>query len=295
MQSLGAVFTKILIQLVGFIPFWALYRLSDLLCFLLRNVFRYRKKVVLSNLKKSFPDKTASEIELLASQFYRHFSDILLESVKGLTLPKAELQCRFVYRNPAVFQSFFEKNQSAILLGSHYGNWEWGVLSFPLSVKQTVVGVYKPLKNKVLEKYLNLLRKRWGLQLTDMAHTGRAVIGYKNQPSIFVLIADQTPSDMRNAQWTSFLNQDTPFLHGMDKMARNTGYPVFYFEIERVRRGFYEVTFSPICEAPKDLTEGEITKMYAARLEATIRKSPTEWLWSHRRWKRKRLAANPSF
>lgn len=226
------------------------------------------------------------EILRLASQFYRHFSDILLESVKGLTLKKTELQRRFIYRNPEIFQPIFEENQSAILLGSHYGNWEWGVLSFPLNVQHQVVGVYKPLKNKALDNYLNSLRMQWGLQLTEMKQAGRAVARQKNKPTIFVLIADQTPFDMPYAHWANFLNQDTPFLHGMDKLARQTGYPVFYFEIERVKRGFYEVTFSPLCEAKKDLAEGEITQVFAEKLEATIRKAPANWLWSHRRWKR---------
>lgn len=288
MQSIGAFFTKILIRVVGGLPFRGMYLLSDLGCFLLRNVFRYRKKVVLSNLRNSFPVKSEEEIQALASAFYHHFTDILLESLKGLRLPKAELQRRFVYRNPEIFQPFFEKNQSVILLGSHYGNWEWGVLSFPLAVQHSVVGIYKPLKNKAVEGFLNSLRKKWGLHLAEMNQAGRAIVSYKNQPSIFVLIADQTPSDMRNAHWANFLNQDTPFLQGMDKLARQTGYPVFYFEIERVKRGFYEVTFSPICEAPKELPEGKITQRYAASLEATIRNSPADWLWSHRRWKRAR-------
>lgn len=273
-------------------PFWMVWMLADLLCFLLRNVFKYRKKIVLENLRKSLPQRSEGELNALAAEFYRHFADMLLESIKGLTMPKSELQRRFIYRNPEIFQPLFEKKESAILLGSHYGNWEWGVLSFPLSVHHAVMGVYKPLKNKVLEKYLNLLRKQWGLQLVDMAHTGRAIITQQNHPTIFVLIADQTPSDMRNAHWTYFLNQDTPFLHGMDKLARQTGYPVFYFEIERVRRGFYEVTFSQICETPAPLPEGEITRRYAECLEKNILKSPANWLWSHRRWKRAQVINN---
>jgi Kdo2-lipid IVA lauroyltransferase/acyltransferase len=296
MQRIASFFTKLLINLFALVPFWLLWPLSDLLAFVLRNLAGYRKKVILSNLRNSFPEKNEAEIRALSKQYYRHFADLVLESVKGLTLSKQELQRRFVYRNPEIFQPLFEKNRSAILLGSHHGNWEWGVLSFPLSVQHTVVGVYKPLKNKVLDKYLTSLRKQWGLRLTDMAHTGRAVVQYKNQPTIFVLIADQTPSDIRHAHWVRFLNQQTPFLHGMDKLARQTGYPVYYFEIERVRRGFYEVTFTPICEAQEPIAEGEITRRFATMLEETIRRSPPEWLWSHRRWKRaaqfNRSAAN---
>lgn len=286
MQLVAAFFTKIAIRIVGLMPFWLIWACSDLLCFLLFRVFRYRRKVVLANLTKSFPDKHPLEIQELAARFYQHFTDLLLESIKGLSLPKHQLQRRFVYRNPEIFQPLFDQNQSAILLGSHYGNWEWGVLSFPLVVQQQVFGVYKPLKNKALDSYLNVLRKQWGLHLTEMSQAGRAVVQQKSKPTIFVLIADQTPFDVRPAHWVKFLRQDTPFLHGPDKLARQTGYPVFYFEIERVGRGFHEVSFSPICEAPKKLAEGEITKLFAKKLEATIHRDPANWLWSHRRWKR---------
>ncbi|MBK8563225.1 MAG: lysophospholipid acyltransferase family protein [Saprospiraceae bacterium] len=270
------------------VPFGWLYLLSDWLSFVLNKIVGYRKKVILQNLHNAFPEKKDGEISVLATTYYNHLADLLLESIKGLTMNKAQLQHRFVYRNPEIFTPLFENGESAILLGSHFGNWEWGVLSFPLSVNHEVLGTYKPLKNRYLDGYLNSLRKQWGLHLTSMSQAGRAVIQQKGKPTIFVLIADQTPADIKNAHWVNFLNQDTPFLHGMDKLARQMGYPVFYFEIERVSQGRYEVFFSPLCEAKEALAEGEVTRRFAAVLEQTIQKNPANWLWSHRRWKRAR-------
>ena len=272
----------------SFLPFKLLYLLSDGLRFVFIFLVKYRYRVIKTNFKNAFPEKQPSEIQLLTHRFYQHFCDLLLESVKGLSLPRPELQRRFVYKNPEIFTPLFEKKQSAILLGSHYGNWEWGVLSFPLAVQHKVIGIYKPVKNPRLDAWLNRRRKRWGLHLASMQQAGRAVIENRLQPCIFVLIADQTPSDVKSAHWLPFLNQDTPFLHGPDKLARQTGYPVFMFEIQRVKRGFYEVTFKEVCKNPKMATESEITTAFARQLEATIRRNPPDWLWSHRRWKRKR-------
>lgn len=265
-----------------------MYLVSNILQFFLYHFFKYRKKVVQENLRKSFPEKQVTEIQLLTKRFYQHFCDLFLESLKGLSLPEAELRRRFVYKNPEIFTPLFEKNQSAILLGSHYGNWEWGVLSFPLAVRHKVIGIYKPVKNRFIDAWLNHRRRRWGLHLTSMRQAGRAIIENRNQPCIFVLIADQTPADVKNAHWLQFLNQDTPFLHGPDKLARQSGYPVFVFEIERVKRGFYEVTFREICPNPQMLKEGDITEAFARHLENIIRLDAANWLWSHRRWKRKR-------
>jgi KDO2-lipid IV(A) lauroyltransferase len=262
--------------------------LSGGLQFIFQHVIKYRQEIIENNLQNAFPEKQQAEIDQLKHDFYRHFCDLLLESIKGLTLSKQELQRRFVYTNPEIFSPLFEKKQSAILLGSHYGNWEWGVLSFPLAVQHKVTGIYKPLKNRPVDAWVNQQRKRWGLHLVSMNQAGRAVVEIRQQPSIFVLIADQTPSDIKNAHWLPFLHQDTPFLQGADKLARQTDYPVFIFDIQRVKRGFYEVTFTELCQHPSRKQAGEITELFARHLEATILDNPANWLWSHRRWKRKR-------
>jgi len=275
---------KIAVKAMSICPFWLLYFLSDVAFYLLFYVFKYRRKVVTTNLKKSFPAKPEKEIKTIEKEYYRHLGDLLLESVKGLSLPKSTFEKRFKFLNPEIFP----QDESAILLGSHYGNWEWGVLSFPLSVKHTVLGIYKPLSNRSIDGYLNQLRKQWGLHLAPMSKAGRSIFEYKNKPTLFVLINDQTPSDVHNAHWLNFLNQDTPFLHGADKLSRKTNLPVYYFEIEKIKRGYYEVSFSILKSKEEELNEKEITIRYANALSKTIHKNPAYWLWSHKRWKRKR-------
>lgn len=275
---------------LGITPFRLLYRYSDLLFYLLYYVFRYRRKVVHSNLTHAFPNKNAGDITQIAKRFYRNFCDILLESIKGLTMSEEALRRRYVFTNPEIFDELYRNDGSALLLAAHFNNWEWGVLSFSLWARHTVMGIYKPLNNKAIDAYLHAKRRRWGLHLSSMSQTGRAVIRYRGKPTLFVFIADQTPSDLSNTHWVTFLNRETAFLHGVDKLARETGYPVYYIDIQRKRRGYYKVSFSEFHLNPTGLSEGSITKMYAARLEEVIRKYPENWLWSHRRWKHRKSA-----
>ncbi len=290
MQRAELVFIKILVHLLGLLPFRVLYFLSDMLAFMFIHAIHYRQKVIRMNLRNSFPEKTTSEIRHLEHEYYHHLCDILLEAIKGLTLPAAELQRRYSFRNPEIFQPLFEKNESAIVLASHFGNWEWGVLSLPLAVIHRVVGIYKPLSNPYVNDFLNHRRKQWGLHMTSMAGTGRTIVKYREHPSLFVLIADQIPTDVKHAHWLPLLHQDTPFHHGADKLSRKTGYPVYLVDIQLKRRGFYEVKFTELCSHPAQTKEGEITAIYAEKLEKFIRENPSQWLWSHRRWKRKRPA-----
>ena len=288
MNLFAYFFLRFFVLLFSLIPMKLVYVLSDLVAFLLHDIFKYRRSVVQTNLENSFPEKNAAEIKGIQKAFYKNLSDIILEGIKGLSMSKSDLEKRFQYLNINIVNQEFEKGKSAIVIASHIANWEWGVLSFNFWTKGQVVGVYKPLNNQLVDTYYNGKRKKWGLQLTSMAQTGRTIIKRKTKPTVFVFIADQTPSDVHNAHWFDFLNQDTPFLHGVDKIARKTGYPIFNTDIKRVSRGKYEVTFKKLADQPDKLNPSEVTQLYVRELERIIKDCPESWLWSHRRWKRKR-------
>ncbi len=238
------------------------------------------------NLDIAFPEKTEGEKKAISRKFYKNLCDVILETLKGLTLSESELGRRFVYENPEIFEEDFQKGNSVIVLGGHFANWEWGVISFNPAVKHQVVGIYKPIKNKAFESIFNQYRVQWGLKLAKMSQAGRAIVRYMKEPSAFVFIMDQSPSDVDHAHWVDFFGRRTAFHHGVDKIARKTKLPVYYFDIVRVKRGFYEVTFKKIA-LQYPISEGDLTKRYAHLLEESIRKHPENWLWSHRRWKRK--------
>ncbi len=286
---LGYYAFRFLAALFSVIPFWLTFRLADLLFFILFDVVRYRYAIISSNIRASFPEYTDAEVKKAVRAFYRNLSDIALESIKGLTMGEAEVRRRFYIRNPDLFSEDYARNQSILVLGSHYVNWEWGALAFQLFCDHQTVGIYKTIKNKLVEGYFKRLRSQWGMVLCPMKQTGRALLEYKDAPAAFFLIADQTPSDLANAHWVNFLGRETPFLHGADKIARRGNLPVYYYDTRRVGRGFYEIEFSPICLKPASMPEGAVTQAYAAKLESIIREYPPDWLWSHKRWKHRRV------
>ena len=288
MKLMAYYILRFSVLIVSFVPFPILYLLSDGLAFVLGRILGYRKKVILQNLQKAFPNYPPSKHIEIQQAFYVNFCDLLLESIKGLSMSEQSLKTRYHYSNPELLDQAAKKNGGVLLLGSHLTNWEWGVLSFSMSLESSVLGIFKPLSNPYVDRYLSCCRRRFGLKLSSMKRAGRAIIEHRQQATVFVLIADQSPSDTRNAHWISFFGQETAFLQGPDKLARKTGYPVFQFDIQRVKRGYYEVSFESIELSPKGLKEGGITKRFAGALEERIKAKPADWLWSHRRWKWKR-------
>jgi KDO2-lipid IV(A) lauroyltransferase len=257
---------------------------------ILFHVLGYRRKVVEQNLRNSFPEKSEQEIIQLSKEYFQYMCDLILESLKKITINEKQALERCQFMNKDLFERIYKENKSVILLMGHYGNWEWAGSSFSLSNKHQLFVVYKTLSNQYFEKLMCKTRTLFGTKLIKMENTLRDIINNKNNCSAYAFIADQTPSP-QNAYWTRFLNQDTPMFTGAEKLARKLNFPVVFVNIVRVKRGYYQIECDMLCEDPKSSKENEITEAYIQRLEKEIIKMPEIWLWSHRRWKHNRPGA----
>jgi KDO2-lipid IV(A) lauroyltransferase len=228
---------------------------------------------------------TKNEFQKVIRKTYLNLSDLLLESIKGLSMRKEELAKRHKFLNPELLQTSFEKHKSVILLTGHYNNWEWGIFSFNVYLPFKIIGIYKPLSNKYIDLFLKKKRERSGTILADLNLTRSYFEQYVPQTSLFYMAADQSPSNLKRAIWTTFLNRDTPSIHGPEKYAKHYGLPVVYAHIYRIRRGYYEVQLEWICNDELSCKENDITLNYTKILENDIIKDPSSWIWSHRRWK----------
>jgi len=281
--------------LLALLPLKILYILSDVLCFLLYRVVHYRLRTVRTNLKNSFPEKDKTELREIERKFYQYLCDYMLEEIKLMGISFEELCRRMEYENKEIFLDMIEKYGGIILLIPHYANFEWIIGMGAIMRKGDLpVQVYKPLQNKYLDELFRVIRSRFGGYNVPKHSTAREVIKLRNEGKRIVLglITDQSPNRSEAHYWTTFLNQDTVFMDGAERIAKMMSYPVFYCELIKNRRGYCKVVFDLVTEYPKATAEGEITEIFARRLEQTIRREPAYWFWSHKRWKLKREEMN---
>lgn len=265
-----------------------LYFWADVFYVVVYHIFGYRKKVVLANLQKSFPNKTNNEIEHLARKFYHHLADITLESIKGMTMSKKQIQQRYKVQNVEIPNSYFDSGQSVLLLTSHYGNWEYGMLATDMAIKHQAVALYLPLANRFSEKYGVRRRARFGMKMVAVQETKSVFATKPEKPVGVIMAADQSPSNIERAFWLNFLNQETACIHGPEAYAKKMNLPALYMKISKPKRGHYVLSFEHLIDNPADYQPGEITKLYYQHLENDINQQPEFWLWSHRRWKHSR-------
>lgn len=267
------------------LPFWCIYLLSDLLYVVFRIV-PYRKRVIEGNIRRSFPEKTDREINRLVKQFYRHFTDILAEGIKNLSISEKELRKRYNVRNPEVMEHLYQQNKSVLLVSGHYNNWEWLITSQNFLFSHQAMGIGMPLTSKFWDKKVNERRERFGMVVVHSKNFKDKIKEQSGQPIAILTLSDQSPGDARKSYWMEFLNQQTAVLFGAELMAHEHDFAVVFYQTRKIKRGYYEMELQLITDAPKTMKWGEITEAHTHLLEKAIREQPPFWLWSHKRWKR---------
>ncbi|UOG76111.1 lysophospholipid acyltransferase family protein [Hymenobacter tibetensis] len=283
-----------LLRALARLPLRALYVLADFLYVVLAYVVRYRKQVVLTNLRNSFPEKPEGEIQRIQRLFYRNFAQVLVETLKLADMPDAELKQRVHFGNPEVLENHFARGRTVLGLSSHAGNWEWVLTSGALWLSAHADGVYKPLMNPFFEKFMRQLRTRTGAGLIPMRDTLRDLVQRKGEVRVVSMLSDQAAGPEDRPYWTTFMNQEAGFYTSADRLASRFHCPVVYVSIRRLRRGYYEIVLTDLYDgdAPLPTDSFPITEAFVRQLETDIRLFPADYLWTHRRWKHKREVKN---
>ncbi|MCC8426758.1 lysophospholipid acyltransferase family protein [Mucilaginibacter sp. UR6-11] len=271
------------LYLISLLPFWLLYLVSDGLFVVLFYVIRYRRKVVQENLRNAFPEKSAAEWAAIEKKYFKYLADLIIETIKMISISKEEMQRRVVVTNPEVVKNYEAKGKSVTAVAGHYCNWEWAGMEFSIHTRLFVI--YKPLTSSVFDEFFVKVRTRFGAVAVAMKQTLRTMVAHKNEFTVTVFAGDQTPVREQTNYFTDFLNQPTAVFLGIEKIAKMIDSAVIFYDMRRVKRGYYTYTIVPLVENSKDSAPYEITEAHVKYLDAMIKREPQYWLWSHRRWK----------
>jgi KDO2-lipid IV(A) lauroyltransferase len=277
------------LKLIGHLPLFVLYQVATLSKWLLYFVFSYRKKVIVNNIKNSFPELSSSQVNALTIKFYAYLTDLMVEFFRGSAISKKEMLDRVSLVNEQIITNYLDKGVPVVLVAGHQGNWEWAVHRLALSENLYDI-VYQKLSSPLFNDFTYWVRSRFGSNvLMEKRESVILARDRKNIPRAISLAADQSPSKPESAYWTNFLNQPTGFFTGMERFAREYEYPVIFVELIRIKRGYYTMSFEELIQPSYDNVEkGAIIELFARRLEKSVLKYPDQYLWSHKRWKHKK-------
>ncbi|AIZ42850.1 lysophospholipid acyltransferase family protein [Cellulophaga baltica] len=285
MQLLVFILVYPILWFISILPYTLFYWLSDFVFFLVYTLFGYRKKVVYSNLKLVFPDKSEQELLQIQRKFYSHLIDTFMEMIKTMALSKAQVQQRYTIKNIDVLKEL-GKTKSVLIVCSHYANWEWNV-SINNYVDFKGYAVYQKVANKYFDHWIRKVRARWNTTLITQEETVKTVVRNVRDDvrSAYGMVSDQSPQAHRAPYWTEFMGIKVPVFSGAETMARKMDLGVLFLKVSKIKRGYYEAEFIPITDAGKSTAEHEITDKFLRLTEQQILERPEHYLWTHRRWK----------
>lgn len=277
-----------LLYLLSLLPMRLLYLLSDCLFFPLFHIVKYRRKVVEKQLDECFPEKSMQERRAIERQFYHFFCDYLVEVIKMFSISKKEMMRRMKFVGIEQVREELKDKKFCFLYLGHYCNWEY-IASLSYWLPEIHCGqIYHRIYNQAFDELFLKLRGQFGGESILMKDTLRRILTLRNQEKKVMIgfIADQLPKWENMHHWTTFLNHDTSFFIGAERIAKQVDAALYYVDVERVKRGYYQVRFRLMTLHPKEFPDYELTDQYARLLEESICRQPAYWLWTHKRWKR---------
>ena len=273
-----------ILYLFSLLPFFILYGISNFFAFLLSNVIKYRKDIVLNNLKIAFPEKSEEERKQIAKKFYKYFADNFIESLKFISISKKQLLKRST-GDFDLLNNLISKGYNINIMAGHQFNWEYANLLYAINLKIPFVGVYGPISNKAIERIFLAFRRRYGTILISAPDFKNKMHTVFEKQYMLALAADQNPSNPASGYWLNFFGHPTPFVTGPEKGAIKNNAAVVYVGFKKIKRGHYQFETTLLCEEGRKTNDGELTKLYRDTLEKTVRQDPANYLWSHRRFK----------
>ena len=283
MQLLTYLIFYPLIKVISIQPFCVVYRISDFINFLLYKVFKYRLKTVRRNLKLVFPNKTDIELREIEKGFYKHFSDITIESIKAYGMSENQMMKRYTYENIDVLRKIQKKKKNIILLCGHYSNFEW-LLSIGYNTKGNGYGIYTPMTNKYFDRLFKKIRKKHKASLVSRYKIKEFMSSLDNNKYyLFGFAADQSPRKIGKSYINKFFGHKVPIFTGAERFARDYNLSVVFADITRVKRGYYRTKFIEIHD--KKDSKYSITDQFIKLLEEQVYRDPNQYFWSHNRFK----------
>ena len=276
------------IWILSILPFRVLYIISDFIYLVLYYIIGYRKDVVLSNLKLAFPEKPTEELLSIRKKFYKHFVDVFIEMIKTFTASKELIYKHYTFTNIDFLTDLYKDGKSIILVGPHYANWEW-IMSLDSYTEYKGYAAYSKIGNSYFNNKILKSRAKFG---TNLLPTSTIVSEIKynfkhNIQAAYGLLSDQSPQLNKTHYWSTFFNVKVPIHTGAEMLVKKYNMNMVFIETKKVKRGYYETTFSLVQEDSTKNSPYGLTDNFLKKVENHVYKQPEYYLWTHKRFKHK--------
>lgn len=290
MQLVVFILVYPLIWFISILPFRILYVFSDMVYVLVYHVIGYRKKVVRKNIAMTLPHLSEKERLHIEKKSYHHLCDMFLEMMKTMTISEKEMNKRFVFTNLELYTALEKKQKSIAVMIAHYATYEW-VISMNRKIEFEGFAIYKKVNNKYFDKLVRNIRSKFKATLITTSQTIPVIkenesLGHRG---VYGFASDQSPQESKAFHWQKFMGIETPVYTGAEMLVKRFDMNVIFLRVKKVKRGYYEATFELMFDNPKAIPDYQISDEFLRRVEKQIYEAPEYYLWTHKRWKHRKI------
>ncbi len=262
-------------------------KFAGILAFIFYYFIPIRKKTVIQNLKKAFPEYDRKKIKNIAFSTYKSFLTAFIEILYLPKMSGEKLKSAVNCPNKHLIEEKFKEGKGVILLSAHFGNWEYVAASVALQLNLPFSVVVKPQRNPFVSDWMNKVRTLWNNEIVTLGLSIRKTYQTLKEKKIVAMVADQRGP--QESIKINFFGRQVSVHVGPAVLALKTGAPIIYGIPVRQRDFTYETILHEINQdnLPEDNDEKikVLSQRHTDYLESFIKKYPEQWLWMHKRWK----------
>ena len=245
-------------------------------------LFRSRK-LIKANILKALPNSSEEEIENISKKMWINYGKILAEYVFIKDFRGSKFENKIEVKGLKILEEINKNNEPVIFISGHFNNFELMAMQIEKS-NVNVAALYRPLNNKFLNFIMERIRKKYICKnqiKKGISGTKQLLSFFKKKTSIALMI-DQRVSQGIKSNFFSNMAFTTTIPAQFVKKFNCKIVPI---HIERIKNTDFKITIhNPIVYSDNETIES-ITQDLNHQLEKLILKNPTQWIWSHNRWK----------
>ncbi len=260
--------------------------------FALCRIVRFRRRLILQQLKLAFPEYSETERRKLLKKVYNHFGTLAVEMLRLPRQSSEELLDSCIFEGVKNLHSAQAKNQGVLVLSGHLGNWELGLAAAAASGLK-VAAVTKEIKGYTGQYIANRMREAHGVMAINRRAALRPVLSFLKKGDGVGFVLDQNAKEAEGV-FVNFFGRSACTMPGLAIMAKRFSIPVVPLIFYRDEQGRHHLRFLPEIgweTIPNNGKEGgrldilHNTQRYTQVLEQAIKEHPEQWLWMHKRWR----------
>ena len=266
------------------LPMRFLFRLGNFLGFCAWLVATKYRQLALENVTIAFGDeKSPRELRVLVRRHFQRLGANLLTGLKLAAMPLEKARARVKIDNADAVHRELRKGRPVVFILSHLGNWELQAQVFP-----SVIGyvrnstVFQPLTNRYIDKHMQKLRGRAGVELFNRNDGFQKAIELLRGGGAIGILSDQHAGDQ--GLWVPFFGKLASTTSLPALLAKRTGAAVIGTAIYTDGPGRWRMAFTEKIDEPTDSIE-KLTAKANELIATQIRRAPEDWFWVHNRWK----------